>query len=315
MKKCITNTTELIDTTQFQEKDWIHLKQIKIRHMGSAMAKSIVERCMQDTIYQPPHSSYQNASVHFIKSVRGDKLALRCVSPRGVSMSLHTKYQDSRNVVLYSHGNATDLGGCQEICEILSGILNAHVIVYDYPNYGASSKTSMCESVLNSSIEAVYARCKEVEIPPEKIILVGQSLGSVPTLHLASRVYAKYCGVILISPLASAFRTVMDDKYVPSFLSPRLDNILFNNLKVIENVHACVAIVHGFDDSVIDIRSAEVLHSRIPLRFRHKPLYLSAGHNDIYDDDNLSDVRSYLQEFVNIVCKDAVPVNSDALPD
>ena len=283
--------------------------------MGSTMTKSIVERCMHDTIYQPPESSYQNSSVQFIKSVRGDKLALRCVSPRGSSMSLYTKYQDSRNVVLYSHGNATDVGGCQEICEILSGILNAHVIVYDYPNYGASSKTSMCESVLNASIEAVYGRCKEAEIPPEKIILVGQSLGSVPTLHLASRVYANYGAVILISPLASAYRTVLNDKYVPSFLSPRLDSILFNNLKVIENVHACVAIVHGFDDDVIDIKSAELLHSKIPLRFRHKPLYLCAGHNDIYDDDNLSDVRAYLQEFVQVTQKTAVSINSDALPD
>jgi len=283
--------------------------------MGSAMAKSIVERCMQDTIYQPPPSSYQSTSVNFIKSVRGDKLALRCISPRGSSLSLHTKYNDARNVVLYSHGNATDVGGCQEICEILSGILNAHVIVYDYPNYGASSKTSMCESVLNSSIEAVYGRCKELEIPPEKIILVGQSLGSVPTLHLASRVYATYSSIILISPLASAFRTVLNDQYVPSFLSPRLDSILFNNLKVIENVHACVAIVHGFEDDVIDIKSAELLHSRIPLRFRHRPLYLSAGHNDIYDDDNLNDLRTYLQDFLSVFQKDAVSINSDASPD
>jgi hypothetical protein len=70
----------------------------------------------------------------------------------------------------------------------MSGMLDAHVIAYDYPNYGASSKTSMCESALNSSIEAVYARCMEIGIPQDKLILMGQSLGSVPTLHLASRV-------------------------------------------------------------------------------------------------------------------------------
>jgi pimeloyl-ACP methyl ester carboxylesterase len=281
--------------------------------MGSSMTKSIVERCMHDTIYQPPNASYQNASVHFIKSVNGHKLALRCVSPKGCSISLNYKYQDSRNVIIYSHGNATDLGGCQDVCEILASILDAHVIVYDYPNYGASSKTSLCESVLNSSIEAVYNRCGEIEIPSEKLILVGQSLGSVPTLHLASRVYAKYCGIILISPLASAYRTVINDKYVPSFLSPSLDNILFNNLKVIQNVHSSVAIVHGFDDSVIDISSAELLHTKIPMRFRHKPLYLSAGHNDIYDDDNLNDVKEYLQNFIKLLSK--APVSSDASPD
>ena len=283
--------------------------------MGSVLAKSFVERCATDMIYQPPPSSYQKSSVHFIKSVRGDKLALRCISPRNASMSLHTKYVDSRPVILYSHGNATDLGGCHDICELMAGILDSHVIVYDYPNYGASSKTSLCESVLNSSIEAVYARCVEIEIPREKIILMGQSLGSVPTLHLASRVSAKYCAIVLISPLASAFRAVIDDKYVPKFLSPRLDSLLFNNLKSIENVHAPVAIVHGFDDNVIDISSAELLHSRIPHGFKHSPLYLSAGHNDIYDEGNLDDVTKYLQTFLQTVMASSTDVSVDALPD
>ena len=292
--------------------------------MGSVLAKSIVERCAQDMIYQPPQSSYQNTSVHFIKSVRGDKLALRCISPAGSSMSLHRKYADSRRVILYSHGNAIDLGGCHEICELMAGMLDAHVIVYDYPNYGASSKTSMCESVLNASIEAVYARCMEIAIPHENIIRMGQSLGSVPTLHLASRVHVQYKAIVLISPLASAFRVGFNEKYVPSFLSHRLDSLLFNNLKAIENIHAPVAIVHGFADEVVDISSAELLHSKIPRCFRHAPLYISAGHNDIYDEGNLVDVTVYLQGFIRDACGDgagsATPepdadVSSDALQD
>jgi pimeloyl-ACP methyl ester carboxylesterase len=183
--------------------------------------------------------------------------------------------------------------------------------VYDYPNYGASSKTSMCESVLNSSIEAVYNRCMELEIPSENIILMGQSLGSVPTLHLASRVYTQYCGVILISPIASAFRAVVDENYVPSFLTSNLDNILFNNLKTIQNIHAPVALVHGFSDDVIDISSAEALHSKIPRPYQHAPLYLSAGHNDIFNEENLADVTTYLQGFMRA----SPAISSDALPD
>jgi pimeloyl-ACP methyl ester carboxylesterase len=192
-------------------------------------------------------------------------------------------------------------------------MLDAHVIVYDYPNYGASSKTAICESVLNSSIEAVYNRCMELQIPDENLILMGQSLGSVPTLHLASRVYAKYATVILISPLASAFRTVVDENYFPKFLASNLDNILFNNLKAIENIHAPLALVHGFSDDVIDISSSEALHSKIPQRYKHAPLYISAGHNDIFDEENLGDVSKYLQEFIRDACQPAT--SSDALQD
>ena len=293
----------------------VYLKRRVKGRMGQAVAKTIVERCMQDTIYQPPPTSYQKASVHFIKSVKGDRLAIRCISPSGSSMSLYGKYSDSRPVVLYSHGNATDLGGCHEVCESIASMLDAHVIVYDYPNYGASSKTRMSESVLNSSIEAVYSRCCEIEVPYTKLILMGQSLGSVPTLFLASRVYAKYCAIVLVSPLASAFRTVLDDKYVPSFLTPKLDAVLFDNLKSIQNIHAPVAIVHGFVDDVIDISSAELLHSKIPHRFQYSPLYISAGHNDIYDEDNLADVTSYLKRFISSSSEQHTVKSSDALPD
>ena len=267
--------------------------------MGTSMTKSIVETCMQTSIYHPPEATYGKFSAHFVRTVTGEKLAVRCVSPTGaLPMTLHTKYRDERHVVLYSHGNATDVGGCQQICEMLANILNAHVVVYDYPNYGASSKAPMCEAALHASIEGIYTRLEEVGVAPSKLILMGQSLGSVPTLHLAAMASAKYSSVILISPLASAIRAVVSDAYIPSFLSARLDSVLFDNLKQIKRVQAPVAIVHGFDDEVLNIAGAQLLHSRIPARFQHAPLYIEAEHNDIYRDETLVQVTEYLQEFV-----------------
>jgi len=253
---------------------------------------------MQSSIYHPPAASYSKYSCQFLRTVAGDKLAVLCVSPVGCSMSMHKKYTDSRHVVLYSHGNATDLGECKDMCEMLANMLNAHIVVYDYPNYGNSSKASMCESTLNASIEAVYSRFQEIEIPPSKIILMGQSLGSVPTLHLASKRSVGYSAVILISPLATAFRAVMSDTYLPKYVSEKLDRLLFDNLKAIESIRAPVAIVHGFDDDVVDIACAQLLHSRIPARFAHAPLYIEAAHNDIYREETVNSVTDYLQEFV-----------------
>jgi len=293
----------------------VHLKRMYRQVMGSAVAKTIVEKCMQTTIYQPPRPSYTKDSVHYIKSIRGDKLAIRCISPPDACMTFYGKYRDSRKVVLYSHGNATDLGGCTPVCELVAKLLDAHVVVYDYPNYGLSSKTYMSESVLHSSVQAVYDRMMELEIPPDKIILMGHSLGSVPTLHIASRVFSRYLAIILMSPLASAFRAVMNDKYLPAAVSQKFDAVLFNNLTAIENIHAPVAIVHGFDDDVIDISSAELLHSKIPPIYKFKPLYISAGHNDIYSSDTLADVSLYLQEFLLLAEDAKQSLNSDALLD
>jgi alpha-beta hydrolase superfamily lysophospholipase len=270
---------------------------------------------MQSSIYQPPAASYSKYSCQFIRSVAGDKLAVLCVSPANCKMSMYNKYTDNRHVVLYSHGNATDLGECKDICEMLANMLNAHVVVYDYPNYGNSSKTDMCESTLNASIEAVYSRLKEIEVPPAKIILMGQSLGSVPTLNIASRPSAKYCAVILISPLASAFRAVMSDKYFNQYWSEKLDRVLFDNLRVIESIRAPVAIVHGFSDEVVDIAGAKLLHSRIPARFAHAPLYIEAAHNDIYREETVNMVTEYLQEFVRAASEAHGKLSSNASLD
>jgi len=283
--------------------------------MGAGMTKSIVETCMQRTIYCPPAASYSKYSCQFVRSVAGDKLALLCVSPAGASMRMHEPYTDDRHVVLYSHGNATDLGECKDMCEMLANMLNAHVVVYDYPNYGVSSKARMCESTLQTSIEAVHGRLLEIKIPPAKIILMGQSLGSVPTMHLAASPSAKYCAVILISPLASAVRAVVSDEYVPKYILAKLDGLLFDNLKAAERVRAPVAIVHGFDDEVVDIAGAQLLHSRIPARFKHAPLYIDAAHNDIYREETVNSVTDYLQEFVRSASEAHGKLNSDASPD
>ena len=271
--------------------------------MGNNMSLTgAIERLASHNIYRPPKVGYARSMCQMAMTSEGTDIAMYFHSPdEEVTKRFYAfqKLGSDKVTILFSHGNSVDIAGCRDICDHLSASLNVNVLTYDYPNYGASSKTSMCESALNSSIEAVYARCMEIEVPEDKIVLMGQSLGSVPTLHLASRVYAQYNAIVLISPLASAFRAGFDEKYVPAFLSQRLDGVLFNNLKAIENIHAPVAIVHGFADDVIDISSAELLHSRIPLAFRHVPLYIAAGHNDIYDRDNLADVTAYLQGFIH----------------
>ena len=107
----------------------------------------------------------------------------------------------------------------------------------------------------------------------------------------------------------------MSDAYVPSFLSAGLDSVLFDNLKAIQSIHAPVAIVHGFDDEVVDIAGAQLLHSRIPARFSHEPLYISSAHNDIYREETVNSVTDYLQEFVRAASEAHGKLSSSATRD
>jgi hypothetical protein len=70
-----------------------------------------------------------------------------------------------------------------------------------------------------------------------------------------------------------------------------------------------------FGDDVVDIACAQLLHSRIPARFQHAPLYIEAGHNDIYNEETLTSVTDYLQEFVRSASEAHGKLSLDASPD
>ncbi|KAK8934317.1 hypothetical protein KSP39_PZI014766 [Platanthera zijinensis] len=146
--------------------------------------------------------------------------------------------------VLYSHGNATDLGQLYELFVQLKLNLRVNLMGYDYSGYGASSGKPS-ESNTYADIEAIY-ECLQTEygVSQEDIVLYGQSLGSGPTLHLASRL-PRLRGVVLHSAILSGLRVLCHVNF--SFC---LD--IYNNVKKIKKVKSPVLVIHGTDDEVVN---------------------------------------------------------------
>lgn len=93
--------------------------------------------------------------------------------------------------------------------------------------YGASSGTPT-EANLYADIDAVWNSLSDrFNLRPERIILYGQSIGTVPTVDLASRVQPG--GVILHSPLTSGVRVAFPDTKQTWFFDafPRLVAFMF----------------------------------------------------------------------------------------
>ncbi|KAJ9147466.1 hypothetical protein P3X46_029625 [Hevea brasiliensis] len=109
--------------------------------------------------------------------------------------------------LLYSHGNAADLGQMFDLFNELSLHLRVNLMGYDYSGYGQSSGKPT-EQNTYADIEAAY-RCLEERygVKEEDIILYGQSVGSGPTLDLAARLM-KLRAVVLHSPIASGLRVM-----------------------------------------------------------------------------------------------------------
>lgn len=117
--------------------------------------------------------------------------------------------QDAKFTILFSHGNAVDLGQMSSFYVGLGSRINCNIFSYDYSGYGVSTGKPS-EKNLYSDIDAAWGALRtKYGISPENIVLYGQSIGTVPTVDLASRFE---CGaVILHSPLMSGMRVAFPE--------------------------------------------------------------------------------------------------------
>ncbi|EEY53579.1 serine protease family S09X, putative [Phytophthora infestans T30-4] len=201
--------------------------------------------------------------------------------------------------VLFSHGNAEDLGMIYDWFREVSRRLQANVMSYDYSGYGIS-EGEPSEEACYADIETAFAYLVNVKkIPPGKIILYGRSLGSGPTTHLAvkqSGIEQPVAGVILQSPVLSMFRVVFNFRYT-------FPGDLFCNIDIIDQVRSPVTIIHGTRDEVVPFWHGEGLFEMCPQEWRCKPLWVTdAGHNNIeaFLSTFGDDFFQHLIEFVHV---------------
>lgn len=133
--------------------------------------------------------------------------AVKIPSKGGVYIAtlLYRTNRPNPYTIIYSHGNATDVGAMFALQAVLAQSLECNVVVYDYSGYGESGGVAMEKSTY-SDIQAVYKYCCNFS-DPAKIILYGQSVGSGPVCHLAYK-NNDVGGIILHSPFTSGMRVL-----------------------------------------------------------------------------------------------------------
>ncbi|XP_023769558.1 uncharacterized protein LOC111918122 [Lactuca sativa] len=159
-------------------------------------------------------------------------------------VAFYLKNPYARLTLLYSHGNAADLGQLFDLFVQLKANLRVNLMGYDYSGYGASTGKPS-EMNTYADIEAVY-ECLETEygVSQEDIILYGQSVGSGPTLHLAARL-PRLRGVVLHSAILSGLRVVCHMKCTLCF-------DIYKNVNKIKKVKCPTLVIHGTEDDVVN---------------------------------------------------------------
>ncbi|ONI17218.1 hypothetical protein PRUPE_3G146300 [Prunus persica] len=159
-------------------------------------------------------------------------------------VAVHVKHPKASATMLYSHGNAADLGQMFELFVELSARLRVNLMGYDYSGYGQSTGKAT-EYNTYADIDAAYKCLKEkYGVKDEQLILYGQSVGSGPTVDLASRL-PTLRGVVLHSPILSGLRVLYPVKRTYWF-------DIYKNIDKMAMVNCPVLVIHGTADEVVD---------------------------------------------------------------
>ena len=212
-------------------------------------------------IFLPPVSSYDVGELPIVLAPAED-------GPR--IATLHLPNAKASHTLLYSHGNAEDLGHLSPLlAELHRGGFS--VLGYDYRGYGVSTGGPPSAAGAYRDLSAVYRYAvEELGVAPEKIILVGRSVGSGPATELAAR--EPVGGLVIESGFVSAFRVLTRVPLLP------FDR--FPNLRHIRAVDVPVLVIHGTRDEVI-----APWHGQRLFDAASQPKQLlwieGAGHNDL----------------------------------
>lgn len=202
-----------------------------------------------------PHSD-NSLDVLLVDTKRGNKI-----------VAFYLKNPYARLTLLYSHGNAADLGQLYDLFAQLKVNLRVNLMGYDYSGYGASTGKPS-EANTYADIEAVY-ECLESEygVSQEDLILYGQSVGSGPTLHLAAKL-PRLRGVVLHSAILSGLRVLCRLKFTFCF-------DIYKNVNKIRKVKCPVLVIHGTDDDVVHWLHGKGLWKKA--REPYEPLWIKGG--------------------------------------
>ena len=209
-------------------------------------------------LFQPPPATYLHPSRHFwLNTSNGNRIP-----------AFYIERPNAAVTILFSHGNAEDLGMIYDWFSDLARVLRVNIMAYDYSGYGKSSGTPSEENCY-ADIEAAYRYLTEVrQVRPEQVVLYGRSLGSGPSCYLATKTAQQGRGVgglILQSPLLSAYRVAFNFRFT-------MVGDKFANIDYAPHIACPVFIVHGTQDEVVPFWHGENLFLALPQQWRAKPL-------------------------------------------
>jgi uncharacterized protein len=231
-----------------------------------------------DPVRRPPaQAGFAEAQEIRIESADGETLVAWYVPAR-----------PNKRLLLYFQGNA---GGLDLRVERFRKLVaeGDGLLALCYRGYGGSSGRPSEAGLIRDGMAAYEFARKQV--PPERIVLFGESLGTAVAVALAAE--REIGGLILDAPFSSAVEVgAAAYPFVPVRWAIR---DTFRSDRRITRVSAPLFIRHGERDTIVPIRFGERLFAlaREPKHFARFP---QGGHSDLDDHGGMEAVKQFLAE-------------------
>jgi len=177
--------------------------------------------------------------------------------------------------VLYCHGNAGNLSQRGQTVAVMSRQLNESVLIVDYPGYGKSGGQPDELGCYAAAMAAYNWLTQTRQIPAERIVLFGKSLGGGVAAELASRV--PHRALVLVKTFTSVPDAARENWL--TFSSSVLVRNKFDTLAKLGKCRRPLFLAHGDRDELIPLAQSQQLLAAAsePKQFM---LLKGAGHND-----------------------------------
>ena len=188
-------------------------------------------------------------------------------------------------VIVYMHGNAEDIGCSLPLFERLAEECNAVVFVPEYPGYGLAPGQPSSESIDATGRAVVVALCSHLRVPPERIMVMGRSIGTGPAAALAGWLNTPSAQTGLRQPacmlvLHSPYTSLRD---MARSIAGSVGGVIlqrWNTAEMLKHVGCPVLILHAREDDVIPYQHAERLYAQRHLYGVECELYTQSDGSD-----------------------------------
>ncbi len=194
----------------------------------------------------------------------------------------------AKYTILYSHGNSEDLGDIKQILEKLH-VWGFSVFAFDYRGYGTSQGKPTERHAYEDINSAYNYLTRNLKISPEKIIVLGRSVGGGSAVNLAMQ--KPVAGLILESSFISAFQVIVPFRILPFDKFPNLDKI--------KKIKCPILVIHGKADNIIPFAHGQKLF-KAATSPKLSLWVEEANHNDLFSIAE-EKYRQTLQEFTNLI--------------